>query len=216
MVSGEYRNGNRHGRGSATFTDGSKYSGHIAFRHHVVVNILSCAVYVSLGEWANGKCHGWGRSTWSSLMSEDVVAASLVLSEGNRSGRRAGRYTSAEINFTVFDDEGRREVNESGDTGISGELYEGSFVDGVREGQVRYLHRTAASSLNLFSMQGYQERIHLRSDRSNALVQCFIETYSGQWANDSWSGWGVLSTPDAEVTQHCSSAVVSVIHTTDI
>lgn len=69
-------------------------------------------------------------------MSEDVVAASLVLSEGNRSGRRAGRYTSTDVNFSVFDDNDRHDVNDGGDTGISGELYEGSFVDGVREGQV--------------------------------------------------------------------------------
>lgn len=47
--------------------------------------------------------------------------------------------------------------------------------------------------------QGYQERIHVRADEFNAMVHCFIETYSGQWKNDAWWGWGVLCASDGEV-----------------
>lgn len=93
--------------------------------------LLNCCL---TGDWANGKCHGWGRSTWSSLVTEDVVAVSAALSASTASrGRRAGRFISAGFRFPILE-----EGDTFGEIGCSGELYEGELVDGVREGQVGY------------------------------------------------------------------------------
>lgn len=67
------------------------------------------------------------------------MAASAVLSGR---GRRAGRFASSSARMALFEAPpvGASTAGDQTDGDVTGELYEGDFVDGIRDGQVARLN----------------------------------------------------------------------------
>ena len=86
----------------------------------------------------NGKCHGWGRSSWSSLPSVDVVLASTSVMNSEGSSKRAGIFFSSMSHFALFSSqlESLDVIDDDSEFCVSGEIYEGEFSEGARDGQV--------------------------------------------------------------------------------
>ena len=177
VYEGEFRDGKEHGRGTKTYSNGSRYE----------------------GDWRNGKKHGYGTETWASGSRYEGE-----FRDGKEHGRGTINYANGNRYEGEWRD-GKRHGQGSHDY-TDGSRYEGEWRDGKRHGQGSHDYtdgnryegewrddkRHGRGTINYANGNRYEgEWRDNRRYGHGTYTWAYGDRYEGNYRDDKPNGWGV-------------------------